>query len=587
MISFALGIPHAPWMAERPESLMRLLQELGLNAHGAPVRVDASETCMVSRIFDERAANHEWSEAMWRWGAEQGESHFVTLQDDARVAPNFWAAVRAMVEAVPDQVIGLEVVHPSAPALAREGEVWFTTSDCLVGVGYVFPTELLREFLRWRTELAPGVVESVNEDTLIAVWCVATGRRIWHPIPTIIDHDVSLASTYANDAHGARRPSIRWDSVPSEALEMLEDPEFWKPGDIVVPHLGRFPDWTVPALALKIGAIDSAAYTRAMQDDGSSVLRPLALRARAARLGGNVPRIYVAQPIGSGGGIEPACGASMWRLMLSVDAQLYGDWDIDRTFQQHKDIIRARSCIVRRFLESNCTHLLFIDADISFDPIAVHGMIASGRDIVGCPYPARTAIRWDQVAKPTQEDALARPSGEARAYPYVLALKRDAQFEDGNLLEVEGVPLGLCLISRECCEKMAAHYGRELEAPEDAGDRWSAEAMKLRDGYGDIDRAELSGVFARAIAEDRAAVERALVFTNPGPGEPPTPTVALFHVGIKDKHMPSEDYAFCRRWRAIGGKVYAYLGKGSPVNHHGKHMYRGMIEALGLRREEA
>ena len=44
----------------------------------------------------------------------------------------------------------------------------------------------------------------------------------------------------------------------------------------------------------------------------------------------------------------------------------------------------------------------------------------------------------------------------------------------------------------------------------------------------------------------------------------------------------SEDYAFCRRWRDMGGKVYADLN--SELVHLGQHLYRGnLAESLRVR----
>ena len=43
----------------------------------------------------------------------------------------------------------------------------------------------------------------------------------------------------------------------------------------------------------------------------------------------------------------------------------------------------------------------------------------------------------------------------------------------------------------------------------------------------------------------------------------------------------SEDFAFCRRWRDMGGKVYVDLN--SKLQHAGQHLYHGdLIESLKL-----
>ncbi len=35
----------------------------------------------------------------------------------------------------------------------------------------------------------------------------------------------------------------------------------------------------------------------------------------------------------------------------------------------------------------------------------------------------------------------------------------------------------------------------------------------------------------------------------------------------------SEDYAFCRRWRDLGGRIY--VDTQSKLTHHGSYTYRG------------
>ena len=39
----------------------------------------------------------------------------------------------------------------------------------------------------------------------------------------------------------------------------------------------------------------------------------------------------------------------------------------------------------------------------------------------------------------------------------------------------------------------------------------------------------------------------------------------------------SEDYAFCRRWRDIGGKVFIDIN--SKLDHQGQHVWRGNFRA--------
>lgn len=535
-ITLALGIPHTPWVEERKASLARLVDAL----------TPTPREVVDHRVFGERAKNHEWSEAMWKWAAETSATHFVTLQDDVLVAPNFWPALRAMLEAMPDQVVGLEVVHPATRALAEDGHRWFTTSEGLVGVGYVLPRSLLREFLEWRAHaLKKGAVEAISEDTLLGLWCMVTGLRVHHPIPTLIDHDTSLASTYANDAHANRRPPVKWsDDVWQEddeedALEdeqsRLESPDFWRESpdypELPIRHLGRFYEAT-PGLAMRwvehYGAWD---YTQAVRDDGRAALRSLG-RARLARLPEPKARILVCTP--TRGAVHPAYASTIAKLASAPDLDVEPcRFTTERYMHATSDIVRARSRFVRLFLESDATHLLFVDDDVSFETALVRGMLAASKDFVAAPYPSRRGIDFPRAGRAGPELA------EASAYRYSVHLLGDTLEISpvDSTGEVRRIGLGCALLSRRCLESMVAEYQKP---------------------------------------------EHRLVFADRLTGTP-VPTVALFTLVLEDGELYSEDFSFCDRWRAVGGKVWLYLGAGAPATHHGDHTFRGHLEAFGLR----
>lgn len=92
----------------------------------------------------------------------------------------------------------------------------------------------------------------------------------------------------------------------------------------------------------------------------------------------------------------------------------------------------ARNAVVRDFLESDCTDLLFLDADVDWEPKELVQLCRHDLDIVGGVYPYR------------------REGGEEMP----VRLKDGAKPEDG-LLEVEGLPTGFMKIKRHVLEKMA------------------------------------------------------------------------------------------------------------------------------------
>lgn len=226
--TFALAIPHTPWIEERRESLDRLCSALE-GSSGGPFR-----------IFDDKEPCHSWFRKILKWGRNTRATHLLQLQDDVLVSENFWSALLAMVDAVPDQVIGLESAHPVFRQLARDEHRWARSCKpaWLVGVGWVAPMSVVRDLDDWIDALPEGMLtDKTDEDELFAEFCTETGRSVFHPIPTIIDHDVAVLSTYNNQHHKLRQPTVTWKEYgPRE----IEDPEFWKvkgdPPVIVNPH---------------------------------------------------------------------------------------------------------------------------------------------------------------------------------------------------------------------------------------------------------------------------------------------------------------------------------------------------------------
>lgn len=92
----------------------------------------------------------------------------------------------------------------------------------------------------------------------------------------------------------------------------------------------------------------------------------------------------------------------------------------------------ARNAVVRNFLESDCTELLFLDADVSWQPEGIVQLCRRDLDLVGGVYPYRR---------------------ESQNMP-VRLLSTKLPDADG-LLEVEGLPTGFMKIRRHVLEQIA------------------------------------------------------------------------------------------------------------------------------------
>lgn len=190
-------------------------------------------------------------------------------------------------------------------------------------------------------------------------------------------------------------------------------------------------------------------------------------------------------------------------------------------------ITRARSTLVAKFLDSpDATHLMFIDSDIGFEPEQFARLFRQNKDFTAAMYPIKE-IDWDRL-----------PSRQADGEPIDSAgLNFVGTLCSGEELKLEGgfataryVGTGFQLIRRQVFERMIEAY------PE----------LKYRTIH----------------AQDRAA---------PGADN----RYALFDpvIDAETGEYLSEDYAFCKRWQAIGGEIWLDLN--SQLTHVGANDYRG------------
>ena len=59
-------------------------------------------------------------------------------------------------------------------------------------------------------------------------------------------------------------------------------------------------------------------------------------------------------------------------------------------------VTHGRNLCVSSFMESNHTHLLFVDSDIEFQTQSVFKMIASDKDVISVPYPLKQMF-WEKA----------------------------------------------------------------------------------------------------------------------------------------------------------------------------------------------
>ena len=192
-------------------------------------------------------------------------------------------------------------------------------------------------------------------------------------------------------------------------------------------------------------------------------------------------------------------------------------------------ITRVRSRLAARFLaHPQATHLLFIDADIGFAPENVFRLLDSGKDMVAAVCPLKQ-IDWEKVraaAKAGVADLQAVSIGYV--VRFLPTPDKSVEVENG-IAKVAYGGTGFLMISRDAVQRLTdAHPELRAQVTDDG-----EEAVMLFD-----------------------------TMIEPGTGQ-----------------YLSEDYAFCRRWRELGGDIWADVE--ARLTHVGHAAYTGsLMQAL-------
>ena len=199
-------------------------------------------------------------------------------------------------------------------------------------------------------------------------------------------------------------------------------------------------------------------------------------------------------------------------------------------------ITKARNILVEGFLKSNATHLLFLDADLGFDPDDVMRMIQQDKDIIGGQY-AKKKINWEVVKNVVNMNPNI-PGHSINAVVAESTFKPVGEVMTFNInepVEVESIATGLMLVKREVFETMAK------ELPEIEIISGGSETM------------------------DPKTMTRIT--------DPHRKAHAYFDVSIdpETRAYTSEDFTFCKRWRQLGGKVF--LAPWTRTVHVGTYEY--------------
>lgn len=196
------------------------------------------------------------------------------------------------------------------------------------------------------------------------------------------------------------------------------------------------------------------------------------------------------------------------------------------TTENESLVHRARNVAVGRFMQKTDADIfMFIDADIDFNADSVVRLVKSGHDVSVAVYPKKV-VMWDQ-AKYAVEQGDDRNMAMLSS-SLVANIGAHRRSVENGFVELLDGPTGFMAITRKAFEKMHEQFP-ELNCKNDHQNR-------------DFD--EYCAVFDCMIDPE-------------------------------SKRYLSEDYAFCRRWQQIGGKIYADIN--TTLGHVGNLPFSGCL----------
>ena len=192
-------------------------------------------------------------------------------------------------------------------------------------------------------------------------------------------------------------------------------------------------------------------------------------------------------------------------------------------------IQRARNALVHNFLQrENVTHLMFIDADIRFNPADIPTMVEADKDIICGIYPKKE-VAWEGVWRAAQDGKSAEELKQYSGSMVVnlVGYSGSVTVPVDQPVEIWNGGTGFMLIKREVFETMKPHVKSYINDVIDLG---------------------------KNLNQDRI--------------------YEFFPVFIDEQErLLSEDYAFCRKARDIGYKVYA--APWVQLGHFGTYLFEG------------
>jgi hypothetical protein len=241
------------------------------------------------------------------------------------------------------------------------------------------------------------------------------------------------------------------------------------------------------------------------------------------------PKIFIATPM-YGGMCAGFYTQSIIQLLTTCQAN---GIDAEFSFMFNESLItRARNSLTNSFLKTDCTHLMFIDADIRFRADDIIHMMRADKDIICGIYPKKE-INWYSV-KSAMDRGVPFDQLKSHTGSFVVNLVNyvgEVTVPVNEPVEIFNGGTGFMLIKREVFDKL--------------GESVPSYSNDVVDLGGKMKQSE--------------------------------PIMEFFTTSIEPgtNRLLSEDYHFCRIWRESGGQVFA--APWCQLAHIGTYTFEGQL----------
>ena len=239
-------------------------------------------------------------------------------------------------------------------------------------------------------------------------------------------------------------------------------------------------------------------------------------------------------------------------------------------------ITRARNYCVDEFMRSDCTHLMFIDSDIGFNPQDVLAMLGlmtdeSPYDIMGGPYPKK-CISWEKIKQAVDKGFADEDPNTLEKYvgDYVFNPKGNtASIPLGEPVEVLEIGTGFMMVQRRAFEKYKESYPYLSYKPDHVRTEFFDGSREIHAYFDCIIDRGFSYQMLHNLLEDVANGKTDL--------QDAAKTIVDNEQKASKRYL-SEDYNFCYHAEKIGLRVW--FCPWMKLQHVGSYIFGGSLVDL-------